>query len=291
MAAFPIDEETVIFRRDPTCSVRLYYPNVSALHAQIVFQERKAFLIVLGDAGLTIDGCPVLPSANPSLPTTIPVSNNCEIETHKKRGEENSDKENGRASPLRPPSSHKPKFDVSETSPHTPTPLSPTRIALDLDLELERMLLPQLTRPTGTAPDPHSHVSEASSLPPKPAVKSMRVLFRGAGKSTEMGIREEALDGVEEMMLAPGGHPPRDEDVPEQKENEKATAAAPELEPESAPGVSVEERDEVAPQLAVQKKPAKAPFSVPQPGDQVWIHILIYISIIVPLTGITLFLP
>ncbi|KAG1719877.1 hypothetical protein EDB19DRAFT_1647665 [Suillus lakei] len=85
VAAFPIDEETVTFGRDPTCSVRLYYPEISALHAKIVFQERKAFLIVLGDAGLTIDGCPVLPSSNASLPTTIPVSNNCEIEIHKKR--------------------------------------------------------------------------------------------------------------------------------------------------------------------------------------------------------------
>ncbi|KAG0697660.1 hypothetical protein DFH29DRAFT_1021395 [Suillus ampliporus] len=85
VAAFPIDEETVTFGRDPTCSVRLYYPDISALHAKIVFQERKAFLVVLGDAGLTIDGCPVLPSTNPSLPTTIPVSNNCEIEIHKKR--------------------------------------------------------------------------------------------------------------------------------------------------------------------------------------------------------------
>ncbi|KAG2118296.1 hypothetical protein DEU56DRAFT_747889 [Suillus clintonianus] len=85
VAAFPIDEETVTFGRDPTCSVRLYYAEVSALHAKIVFQERKAFLVVLGDAGLTIDGCPVLPSTNASLPTTIPVSNNCEIEIHKKR--------------------------------------------------------------------------------------------------------------------------------------------------------------------------------------------------------------
>ncbi|KAG1785728.1 uncharacterized protein HD556DRAFT_1249347 [Suillus plorans] len=85
VAAFPIDEEAVTFGRDPTCSVRLYYPEISALHAKIVFQERKAFLVVLGDAGLTIDGCPVLPSTNASLPTTIPVSNNCEIEIHKKR--------------------------------------------------------------------------------------------------------------------------------------------------------------------------------------------------------------
>ncbi|KAG2141450.1 uncharacterized protein EDB93DRAFT_1105728 [Suillus bovinus] len=66
LAAFPIDEETVTFGHDPTCS------------------ERKAFLVVLGDAGLTIDGCPVIPSINASLPTTNPVSNSCEIEIHKK---------------------------------------------------------------------------------------------------------------------------------------------------------------------------------------------------------------
>jgi len=41
VAVFPIDEETVTFGRDPTCSVRLYYPDVSPLHAKIVFQERK----------------------------------------------------------------------------------------------------------------------------------------------------------------------------------------------------------------------------------------------------------
>ncbi|OAX30857.1 hypothetical protein K503DRAFT_806645 [Rhizopogon vinicolor AM-OR11-026] len=43
-----------------------------------------------------------------------------------------------------------------------------------------------------------------------------------------------------------------------EKEKEKATTVAPELESEPAPGVSTEERDEVAPQLAVQKKPVKA---------------------------------
>ncbi|KAG2356395.1 hypothetical protein BDR07DRAFT_450202 [Suillus spraguei] len=85
VAAFPIDEEIVTFGREPTCSVRLYYPEISPLHAKIVFQERKAFLVVLGDTGLTIDGCPVLPSTNATLPTTVPVSNNCEIEIHKKR--------------------------------------------------------------------------------------------------------------------------------------------------------------------------------------------------------------
>ncbi|OJA16671.1 hypothetical protein AZE42_10269, partial [Rhizopogon vesiculosus] len=274
--------------------------------------------------------------------------------------EENSDKENGRASPVRPPSSHGPKPDVSETSHHMPTPLSPTRIALDLDLEVEKTPLTQLTRPTGTSRRQHTNAFSGPQTPTltsvkhlfsPPAVKSMRALFRGAGKGAEMGIREEALDGVEEMMLMPDGYRARDKDVPEQviaeeheqeeqertrvaekeeeerkpvratsqktpvppsapittaarrrttrtvvgtgvtgsnarefstsrpvartepvpskraqmvlpnraeKEKEKATAVAPELESEPAPGVLAEERDEVATQLAVQKKPVKA---------------------------------
>ena len=103
IASFPIDEEEVTFGRDSNCSVRLYYNTVSALHAKIIFQERKvslrlfsllvylirhfqAFLIVLGTHGLSVDGCPVFPSAPSSQhPTTIPLSNGSEIEIHKKR--------------------------------------------------------------------------------------------------------------------------------------------------------------------------------------------------------------
>ncbi|KAG2069408.1 hypothetical protein BDR04DRAFT_690888 [Suillus decipiens] len=57
--------------------------EISVLYAEIAFQERKAFLVVFGC--LSIDGCPVFSSTNASLPTTIPVSNNYEIEIHKKR--------------------------------------------------------------------------------------------------------------------------------------------------------------------------------------------------------------
>ncbi|KAF9225058.1 hypothetical protein BS17DRAFT_63397 [Gyrodon lividus] len=85
VASFPIDDDTITFGRDPRCSVRLYYPSVDALHAKIIFQERKAFVIVLGSNGLYIDGCHVLPSANSAMPTTVPVSNNSEIEIHQKR--------------------------------------------------------------------------------------------------------------------------------------------------------------------------------------------------------------
>ena len=41
IASYPIDDEELTFGCDPTCSVRLYYPTVSPLHAKIFFQERK----------------------------------------------------------------------------------------------------------------------------------------------------------------------------------------------------------------------------------------------------------
>ncbi|OJA11384.1 hypothetical protein AZE42_10281 [Rhizopogon vesiculosus] len=61
VATFPIDEETVTFERDPTCSVRLYYPDVSPLHAKI------AFLIVLGEHMPVIDDYESLYFANIAL--------------------------------------------------------------------------------------------------------------------------------------------------------------------------------------------------------------------------------
>ena len=48
VASFPIDDESVTFGRDPNCSVRLYYPTVSAFHAKIFFQERKVCPNLLG---------------------------------------------------------------------------------------------------------------------------------------------------------------------------------------------------------------------------------------------------
>jgi hypothetical protein len=41
IASYPIDDDEVTFGCDPTCSVRLYYPTVSPIHAKIFFQERK----------------------------------------------------------------------------------------------------------------------------------------------------------------------------------------------------------------------------------------------------------
>jgi hypothetical protein len=149
--------------------------------------------------------------------------------------EENSDKENGHTSPLLPPSSPELEPDVTEISPHTLAPLSPTRIVLDLDLdlELERTPLPQLMRPAGTSRRQHTNAFSGLQtpaltsvkhlfppplpVPSTPAVKSMRSLFREAGMSAGLGIREEALDGIEEMMVTPEGYRVRAEDAPEQE--------------------------------------------------------------------------
>ncbi|KAI0301317.1 hypothetical protein BC826DRAFT_558631 [Russula brevipes] len=84
IASYPIDNDEVTFGCDPSCGVRLYYPTVSPLHAKIIFQERKAFIEVLGVHGLLVDKCPVFP-ASTTTHTTVPLTNNSELEISKKR--------------------------------------------------------------------------------------------------------------------------------------------------------------------------------------------------------------
>ena len=80
--SFGIDTEELTFGlRNPTYSVRLYYPDVGVVKCKIVFEERKVctrivsfrarafsvesflfylfqvFLVVLGANSLTVDGC------------------------------------------------------------------------------------------------------------------------------------------------------------------------------------------------------------------------------------------
>ncbi|KAL5520891.1 hypothetical protein ACEPAF_2894 [Sanghuangporus sanghuang] len=90
VAAYPIDDEDVSFGRDASCSVRLYYPEVSPLHCKIVFEERKAFLQVFGGSGVIVDDCPVYPIKSailgePSTTVTVPLPNGSIFEIHKKR--------------------------------------------------------------------------------------------------------------------------------------------------------------------------------------------------------------
>lgn len=86
VTSYPIDDEEITIGRDQACSLRLYYPAVSALHAKITFVERKAFLVVLGTNGVLLDDSPLFPAAATALrPTTVPLQNNSVIEIHKKR--------------------------------------------------------------------------------------------------------------------------------------------------------------------------------------------------------------
>jgi FHA domain len=52
ITAFGIDTEELTFGRDPTCSVRLYYPDVSLVHCKIVFEERKVCIYGISYEGL-----------------------------------------------------------------------------------------------------------------------------------------------------------------------------------------------------------------------------------------------
>ncbi|KAJ7167732.1 hypothetical protein C8R46DRAFT_1270027, partial [Mycena filopes] len=96
VASFGVDTPTVSFGRDPTCSVRLYYPAVAPLHARIVFsgdeseKKKNAFVEVLGAKGMHVDGCMVYPNAqddggSPKGVRTIPLGNGSELEIHGKR--------------------------------------------------------------------------------------------------------------------------------------------------------------------------------------------------------------
>ncbi|PCH37466.1 hypothetical protein WOLCODRAFT_167517 [Wolfiporia cocos MD-104 SS10] len=86
VASYPIDDPEITIGRDPSCSIRLYYSFVSALHCKIVFNEdKKAFLVVLGSNGVLVDGCPVYPAGANAPPATVPLPNNSTLDIHKKR--------------------------------------------------------------------------------------------------------------------------------------------------------------------------------------------------------------
>ncbi|KAJ7291380.1 hypothetical protein C8J57DRAFT_1044626 [Mycena rebaudengoi] len=86
VTSFGIDTPSVSFGRDPTCSVRLYYAAVSPLHARVVFSPAgKAFVEVLGEQGMRVDGCGVFPHTGGKGPKTIPLGGGSELEIHGKR--------------------------------------------------------------------------------------------------------------------------------------------------------------------------------------------------------------
>ncbi|KAG7096101.1 hypothetical protein E1B28_006777 [Marasmius oreades] len=85
VTSFGIDTEKLTFGMDKDCSIRLFYPDISANHCEIHFRDRKAFLVILGSTGLIVDGSKAYPSPTTGSPTTIPLLNNSTIEIHGKR--------------------------------------------------------------------------------------------------------------------------------------------------------------------------------------------------------------
>ncbi|KAK0191306.1 hypothetical protein F5146DRAFT_595514 [Armillaria mellea] len=79
ITTFGIDTSPVTFGSDPNCTVRLFYPSISASHAHITFHDLKAFLVVSGPTGIEVDGCKVYP------PSTIPLPNRTEFKLAGKR--------------------------------------------------------------------------------------------------------------------------------------------------------------------------------------------------------------
>ncbi|KAI0672231.1 hypothetical protein C8Q78DRAFT_1137757, partial [Trametes maxima] len=80
VTSYPIDDEELTIGRDQSCSLRLYYPAVSALHAKITFVDRKAFLVVLGTNGILVDDSPLFPAASSAPgPTTVPLQNSSHL--------------------------------------------------------------------------------------------------------------------------------------------------------------------------------------------------------------------
>ncbi|KZV96009.1 hypothetical protein EXIGLDRAFT_643682 [Exidia glandulosa HHB12029] len=78
LASYPIDDEELTIGRGSRCLIRLYFTWVDHLHCKLVFEDRKAMLVVYGATGVVIDDCHVLPTDS-GAPATVPLSNGSRI--------------------------------------------------------------------------------------------------------------------------------------------------------------------------------------------------------------------
>ncbi|KAI5984073.1 hypothetical protein EDD15DRAFT_2177828 [Pisolithus albus] len=217
VAAFPIDDDTVTFGRDPTCSVRLYYSTISPVHAKLIFQDKKAFVVVLGQSGIHVDGCPVLPSQNPSLPTTIPVLNNTTLEIRGKRFVFTYPPKEMRAALYSSPS---PTKNVAESARNTDAAMTPTTRRKQLRMSMIRSA--KVFTPRGKIADPvenlrilQTPLKRRGSSPLKQQYQTLRRAHNGHGDSDSSSDSDEddendSGDGngeEEEIVLVDGDHP------------------------------------------------------------------------------------
>ncbi|PVG03976.1 hypothetical protein CPB86DRAFT_779087 [Serendipita vermifera] len=87
LASYPIDEEVIRIGRSDhnTCHIRLFDRSCSDIHCKVVFEDGKAFLVVLGENGVVIDGSTFTPSPEDASPTTVPLTNGSEWLISKRR--------------------------------------------------------------------------------------------------------------------------------------------------------------------------------------------------------------
>ncbi|KAJ7487983.1 hypothetical protein FB451DRAFT_1025621 [Mycena latifolia] len=203
VTSFGVDTSTVSFGRATNCSVRLYYPAVSPVHARIVFNDdRKAFLEVLGAAGVNVDGCIVYPNAEEGKggkTKTIALGNGSEIEINGKRF----------------------RFAYPPKELRKALAASPARASFrppNRALRLSMIAAAQVFSPRGVpSPDPRQNLRVLQSplrLPPAsfPAPSSPRTpspspARRGAAQHDDEQEEGDAEEDEEEITLVQGAHP------------------------------------------------------------------------------------
>lgn len=215
VAAFPIDDDTVTFGRDPSCSVRLYYSSVSPVHAKLIFQEKKAFVVVLGASGILVDGCLALPSQNPLLPVTIPVPNNSTLEIRGKRFVFTYPPKEMRAALYSSPS---PTKNASGSSVDTDAEMTPRTRKKMLRMSLIRSA--KVFTPRGKHADPvenlrilQTPLKRRGSSPLKQQYQTLQRAHNGqdSDSSSDSDAADEndgdGNEAEEEIVLVDGDHP------------------------------------------------------------------------------------
>lgn len=47
VSSFPVDGDVLTFGRDVSCDVRMYFVAVSSLHAKLVFEDSKVWVLIV----------------------------------------------------------------------------------------------------------------------------------------------------------------------------------------------------------------------------------------------------
>ncbi|KAJ6482860.1 hypothetical protein C8R47DRAFT_574709 [Mycena vitilis] len=214
VASFGVDTPTVSFGRDPACSVRLYYPDVAPLHARIVFNDdRKAFVDVLGRAGVLVDGCHVLPldDGGEAGKRTIALGNGSELEIHGKRFRFSYPPKEMRAalaaSPARPANRALRLSMIASAQVFSPRPSSDPR----QNLRVLQSPLRLASRSRSPSKSPTKSNSSSSASTPTPSPRGRRKVVSPSKTALPASDSDDDDDeqgeGGDTITLVQGAHP------------------------------------------------------------------------------------